>query len=143
LPNHKSILILDDEFDIVSLIKRSLHQNGFCDVFAFTEPSLAFEHFQINSNSYGLVISDIRMPGMTGFEFVRRVKDINSKVRVVFMSAFDINDIEFSKVLPSSIKIDGFMRKPFLPSELLKLIDKQLNEIGEESLDRTSDYKQY
>jgi hypothetical protein len=35
------------------------------------------------------------------------------------------------------------MRKPFLPSELLKLIDKQLNEIGEESLDRTSDYKQY
>jgi two-component SAPR family response regulator len=80
---------------------------------------------------------------MTGFEFVRRVKDINSKVRVVFMSAFDINDIEFSKVLPSSIKIDGFMRKPFLPSELLKLIDKQLNEIGEESLDRTSDYKQY
>lgn len=117
MPNHKSILILDDEFDIVSLIKRSLHQNGFCDVFAFTEPSLAFEHFQINSNSYGLVISDIRMPAMTGFEFVRRVKDINSKVRVVFMSAFDINDIEFSKVLPSSIKIDRFIRKPFLPSD--------------------------
>jgi hypothetical protein len=59
------------------------------------------------------------------------------------MSAFDINDIEFSKVLPSSIKIDGFIRKPFLPSELLKLIDKQLNEIEEESLNRTSDYKQY
>ena len=143
MPNHKFILILDDEFDIVSIIKQSLHRNGFHDIFAFTEPSLALEHFQINSKSYGLVISDIRMPGMTGFEFVRRVKDLNSEVKIVFMSAFDMNDIDFSKVLPSSIKIDGFIRKPFLPSELLMLINKQLNDIGEESLNRTSDYKQY
>jgi hypothetical protein len=45
------------------------------------------------------------------------------------MTAFDINDIEFSKVLPSSTKVDGFIRKPFLPKELLKLIDKQFKDI--------------
>jgi DNA-binding response OmpR family regulator len=129
LPNRKSILILDDEFDIVSLIKQSLHRNGFHNIFTFTEPLSALEHFQINSKSYGLVISDIRMPGMTGFEFIRRVKALNSEVRVLFMSAFDFNEIDFSKVLPSYIKIDGYIRKPFLAKELLKLIDKQLNDI--------------
>ena len=129
MPNRKSILILDDEFDIVSLIKQSLHRNGFHNIFAFTEPLSALEHFQINSKSYGLVISDIRMPGMTGFEFIRRVKALNSEVRVLFMSAFDISDIDFSKVLPSYIKIHGYIRKPFLAKELLKLIDKQLNGI--------------
>ena len=129
MPNRKSILILDDEFDIVSLIKQSLHRNGFHNIFAFTEPLSALEHFQINSKSYGLVISDIRMPGMTGFEFIRRVKALNSEVRVLFMSAFDFNEIDFSKVLPSYIKIDGYIRKPFLAKELLKLIDKQLNGI--------------
>ena len=45
------------------------------------------------------------------------------------MSAFDFNEIDFSKVLPSYIKIDGYIRKPFLAKELLKLIDKQLNGI--------------
>lgn len=69
------------------------------------------------------------MPGMTGFEFVRRLKGLNSEVKVLFMSAFDINDIDFSKVLPSYIKIDGYIRKPFLLKELIKLIDKQLNRI--------------
>ena len=80
MPNRKSILILDDEFDIVSLIKQSLHRNGFHNIFAFTEQSLVLEHFQLNSKSYGLVISDIRMPGMTGFEFVRRVKALTLKL---------------------------------------------------------------
>ena len=120
MPNQKSILILDDEFDIVSLIKQSLQRRGFHNIFAFTEPSLALEHFQLNSKSYGLAISDIRMPGMTGLEFVTRVKAINSEVRVLFMSAFDFNDIDFSKVLASSIKIDGFIRKPFFANRIAK-----------------------
>jgi DNA-binding response OmpR family regulator len=132
LPNNKSILVLDDELDIVSLIKQALHRHGFRYIFAFTEPSLALEHFQINSKNYDLVISDIRMPGMTGFEFIRRVKALNPEVKIIFMTAFDINDIEFSKVLPSSIKIDDFIRKPFLPKELLKLIDKQFKGIEKE-----------
>ncbi len=99
MPNQKSILILDDEFDIVSLIKQYLHKNGLHNIFAFTEPSLALEHFQLNSKSYGLAISDIRMPGMTGLEFVTRVKAINSEVRVLFMSAFDLMILNFQKYL--------------------------------------------
>jgi DNA-binding response OmpR family regulator len=47
-----------------------LQKQGF-EVFGFTDPLLALEHFQINSRKYGLVISDLRMPGMNGYEFLK------------------------------------------------------------------------
>ncbi len=57
------VMIIDDEFDIVSTFKQGLERRGF-HVFGFTEPTLALEHFQLNQEKYGLVISDLRMPGM-------------------------------------------------------------------------------
>ena len=47
------------------------------------------------------VISDIRMPGMNGYEFVKEVKKINPKVNVLLMTAFEIEDNEFHNILPS------------------------------------------
>ena len=52
-------------------------------------PLLALEHFKINCNIYHIILSDVRMPGMNGFEFVKMLKEINPKVIVLFMSAFD------------------------------------------------------
>jgi DNA-binding NtrC family response regulator len=88
----KSILILDDEFDIVSVLKQGIDKQGF-RVFGFTDPYLALEHFQINSELYGLVITDLRMPGMNGYEFIKKVKEIKPQVKVFFMTAFSINDV--------------------------------------------------
>jgi hypothetical protein len=59
------------------------------------------------------------MPGMTGFEFVTRVKAINSEVRVLFMSDLILMILNFSKVLPS-IQIDVFIRKPFFANRIAK-----------------------
>ena len=67
LPANEWILIVDDEFDIMSIFKEVLMNKGF-HVFGFTDPLLALEHFQINIKRYGLVISDLRMPGMNGYE---------------------------------------------------------------------------
>ena len=75
---HKSILILDDEFDIVSVLKQGIDKRGF-RVFPFTDLYLALKHFQINFELYGLVISDLRMPGMNGYEFIEKVKGINHR----------------------------------------------------------------
>ena len=97
----QSILVLDDEFEIVTMIKSFLQKHGF-HVYAFTDPHLALEHFQINARIYGLIISDIRMPQMNGFEFIKKVKGIKPEVKVFFMTAFEINDIEFRRVLPST-----------------------------------------
>jgi DNA-binding response OmpR family regulator len=106
----RSILVIDDEFDIVNPIKRSLQKQGV-DVYGYTDPLLAFEHFKNNPNSIDLILCDIRMPQMNGYELVRRIKTLQPKVRIILMSAFEINGLEFSKVLPS-INIDGFISKP-------------------------------
>ena len=112
MANSKHILVLDDDFDIVSIIKISLQKRRF-NVFAFTDPFLALEHFELNSKNYGLVLSDVRMPGMPGFEFVRKVREIEPNVKILLMSAFEISDLEFSRALPSDTKIDGFPKTSF------------------------------
>lgn len=122
MANSKHILVLDDDFDIVSLIKISLQKSHF-NVFAFTDPFLALEHFELNSKNYGLVLSDVRMPGMPGFEFVRKVREIEPNVKILLMSAFEISDLEFSRALPSDTKIDGFVQKPVSPKDLVRVIE--------------------
>jgi two-component SAPR family response regulator len=126
LVKRKSILILDDEFDIMNVIKVSLNKTNNLKVYGFTDPLLALEHFKLNAAEYGLVISDIRMPKMNGYEFVREVKKIKPKVKVFLMTAFDINGQEFSKVLPD-IKVNQFIKKPISIGELTTSILNHIN----------------
>jgi DNA-binding NtrC family response regulator len=104
----KSILVLDDELDIVIIFRQALSRGGF-HVFGFTDPLLALEHFKLNASDYALVISDVRMPQMNGFEFVSSIKTIKPDAKIVLMSAFEVSDLEFA-TLP--IKINDFIRKP-------------------------------
>lgn len=120
-----AILVLDDEPDIVTILKEGLGHLGF-HVFAFTDPNLALEHFGLNYKNYGLVISDIRMPQMNGFEFIKKVKQIKPAVRVFFMTAFEINEIEFSNILPS-VSIDEFIQKPVTLERLGGLISEYIS----------------
>jgi CheY-like chemotaxis protein len=115
------VLVLDDDFDISLLIKQTLQKDNFKNVFAFTDPLLALEHFRINQKDYSLIISDIRMPTMNGFEFIREAKKINPKVKILLMTAFEIDDKEFARVLPKP-KIDGLIRKPASPKQILNTV---------------------
>ena len=76
---------------------------------------LAVEHFRRNANNYDIVITDIRMPYMTGFQVARAVKQIRPNVKVAFATSFDINKSEFDKIFPS-IEADAFITKPVKPS---------------------------
>jgi two-component system response regulator ChvI len=115
-------MVVDDELDIVNLIKQSLDMSGF-KVRTFMDALAALKHFKSNFRYYDIVISDIRMPGMNGYEFVKHVKKINRKVKTVLMSAFEINDKEFHNLLPD-IKVDAFLQKPFRIQQLKDTIDK-------------------
>ena len=119
------ILLLDDEIDLVAPFKLLLEKQGF-SVSGFTEPLLALEHFQINRDKYRLVISDLRMPGMNGFEFVKKIKELKPEVKVFFMTAFEIDDIEFKRLLPS-VKIDEFIQKPCSVKSLIAAITKHMD----------------
>jgi len=104
-------MIVDDESDILYVLKPGIEKNLGCSISTFSDPVQALKHFRNNPDTYDLIISDARMPGMTGFELVRRVKDAKPDVKVIIMTAFDINRLEFESVLPST-KIDGFVTKP-------------------------------
>ena len=120
--NTDTILMLDDEFDIMNIFTLALEQQGF-HVVGFTEPLLALEHFQENSEQYGLVISDIRMPVMDGYEFIKKVKKIKPNVKVFFMSAYLSDDIQFKTAL-WLVKVDEYIEKPISLNDFMKLVKK-------------------
>ncbi len=102
-----------------------LLKNGFL-VNAFTNPEEALQSFKSDAESYCLVLSDVRMPKLSGIQLSRKVKEINPNVKVVLMTAFEIRDNEFSKVFPST-QVDGFVQKPI---GIKELIGKILSLIG-------------
>jgi len=120
--NADSILMLDDEFDIMRTFTLALQQQGF-HVIGFTEPLLALEHFQKNSEQYGLVISDIMMPVMEGYEFIKKVKEIKPNVKVFFMSAYLTDDIQYRTGL-SVLKVDEYIEKAISLDDFMKLVEK-------------------
>lgn len=117
----KSILILDDEYDIVTILKKSLSIEGF-SVFGFTDPLLALEHFKSNSDMYEIVLTDLRMPQMGGIEFATHIRRISPIVKILMMSAFDMDDLN----IQSSLQIAEFLQKPFSPIALPKIISKYM-----------------
>jgi DNA-binding NtrC family response regulator len=122
--NQMMIQVVDDDFDILNVIKLYLQKVGL-NVFGFTDPNLALEHFRINCKDYILVVSDIRMPGMNGFEFVRKVREISPAIKVLLMSAFEVNSTELSIGLGGA-KIEGFIQKPISLRKLSSIVQKQL-----------------
>ena len=121
-----NLLVVDDDSDIAQVLKQGLLKNGFL-VSAFTSPEEALQNFQSNSKDYCLMLSDIRMPEISGIKLARKVKEINPNVKVVLMTTFEIRDNEFSKVFPST-QVDGFVQKPI---GIKDLTDKILSIIGE------------
>jgi DNA-binding NtrC family response regulator len=121
-----NLLVIDDDPDIAHVLKQGFLKNSFL-VSAFTNPEEALKNFQSNSEEYCLMLSDIRMPGMSGIKLARKVKEINPKVKVILMTSFEIRDNEFSKVFPST-QVDGFVQKPI---QIEDLTNKILDIIGE------------
>jgi CheY-like chemotaxis protein len=125
----KSIMVVDDEIDIITVIKHLLqvnNNNSSFRVYGFTNPFLALEHFKLNYKDYVLVISDIKMRSINGFEFIRRVREIHPTVKVLMMSALNIDNDLFDsfQVLASSTMVDGFMQKPISMRNLNEIVQK-------------------
>jgi DNA-binding NtrC family response regulator len=122
------IMVVDDDIDIATLVKITLQKDGFKNVFAFTRPSLALEHFKINYEDYCMVITDIRMPEMNGFEFARSVSRVKPEIKVLLMTAFDNND---DTLLDMNVKyntnISGIIQKPVSSAKLTRMTVSQIS----------------
>jgi CheY-like chemotaxis protein len=127
-------MVVDDEKDILRVIKRDLESgrnnnnyetNFLVDAFSNSELALdAIEHHP--ANYYDLVLTDIRMPKMNGFELYRRIKEKNPSMKIAFITAFEINKEEFSKVLPS-IDVKDFIIKPISMANLIRKLKSMID----------------
>ena len=115
---------MDDEFDISNSIKRGLEKKGF-EVDAYTDPTEALAHYV--KGRYDILLVDIRMPKMSGFEFVRAVRSTDSKVQFCFLTAFDVQRSEFSKLFPD-VDVSHLLRKPITLTDLAHILNQLLRE---------------
>jgi CheY-like chemotaxis protein len=114
-------MIVDDEPDLLAITGTMLENRGY-KVHAFTDPIKALDHVKVDScKECSVVVSDIRMPGMSGFELVRYLKEARPEMKVILITAFKINKEEVQKVLPST-PVDGFVTKPFRSADLIEAV---------------------
>jgi CheY-like chemotaxis protein len=94
-------------------------------IFAFTDPTIALEHFKINRRFYDLVTSDLRMQVINGFQLLKTVKDLNPQIRTILMTAFDVDDELFAEYRKKEI-INSFVQKPIRLENLVQEVSGQL-----------------
>jgi DNA-binding NtrC family response regulator len=113
------ILVVDDERDITSVIKKGLKSNGF-EVDSYNDPILALEKFRVDV--YDILIIDIKMPKMNGFELYKKMKETDNKLKVCFLTAIEYYDDEFRMAFPK-LTLKCFADKPIsidLPAKIIK-----------------------
>ena len=116
-------MIVDDEKDILSILKSGLESKGGFVVDTFSSGEAAIQAIVSKApDHYDLVLTDIRMPKMNGFELYRRIRDKNASIPIAFITAFEINEDEFSKVMPS-IKVRDFIKKPIRIPDLVEKLN--------------------
>ena len=116
----KRILLIDDEPDITYTLEKVLEDNGL-KVDSFNDPILAVNNYK--ANFYDLIILDIKMPKMDGFELYIKIRAKDPKVKICFLTAIATFNEEFRKiglVLDKTINEDYFIRKPIHTKDLIK-----------------------
>jgi len=117
------ILAVDDEEDILLVVKRYLQLHDF-EVNTFTSPQKALLNYK--ANYYDLVILDIRMPGMDGFELYRKIRQLDSKVKVCFLTAFETYRDRFRETFPELEEVKCYIKKPVSATQLVKHVQTVL-----------------
>jgi DNA-binding response OmpR family regulator len=117
------ILIVDDDSDITNSFSLCLEDTGIFQVVTYNDSVEALSNFK--ADSYDLVLLDIKMPKLNGFKLCEKMKGVDSKVRVCFISAFDIDSPELRNMVPS-LGVECFIPKPILVKDLIKRIETEL-----------------
>lgn len=117
------VLIVEDEADLLHSIKKGLTRNGF-EVDGFDDPLEVLAKFK--PNTYDVLLVDIRMPKMNGFELYRAIKKSGDKSIIFFITAFEVYYEEFKKIFPD-LDVKYFIKKPITIAELVAKINHVLN----------------
>jgi CheY-like chemotaxis protein len=123
----KKIMLVDDEADILWLFKMILESDARLKVDAFADPIVALENFR--PGLYDLLLIDIAMPKMNGFELYDKIRELDKKVKISFVTASEMFYEEIRKeAFPEFDTTICFIRKPIANPDLIKQV-KQISEI--------------
>ena len=118
------IMIVDDEQDIARLFGISLEREGFV-VDVFNDSLSALSNYK--ADLYDLLLLDIRMPNMNGFELYQKIKDIDYTAKVCFITGYEESVNSFKKIFPSLEEVDCFIRKPIEMHNLVKTVKSKID----------------
>ena len=123
----KTVLIIEDDMAIHSLLKETLELNDFKTISAYsgTEGKLLFEHSQVD-----LVLLDLMLPGMNGEKFLQEIR-LNSSIPVIIISAKNDQNSKLELLVNGA---DDYITKPFDVKELLARIHIQLRHATQSSV---------
>lgn len=109
------VLLIDDDFDCLSSLEEFLSMTGYC-CDTYLDPCRAMEEYE--KEAHDVVITDVKMPGMDGYEVLKKVQGLNPRGKVIMISAYDEEPGE-------GVKPFAYMNKP-LDLEGLMLILKEI-----------------
>jgi CheY-like chemotaxis protein len=124
MPDNLRILLVEDDLDLLSMVERYLKQWKFA-VDPFNDPVEALAQFEKNADAYSLVITDIKMPNMSGIQMAGRMLLIKPDTKVVLMTAYDVIPDDLESSVPV-VKYRDILRKPFRLLEICNAVKKQL-----------------
>lgn len=122
----KRILVVDDEQDIAFTLKATLEETESFQVETFTDPVLALSEFK--AGVYDLAVLDIRMPEMDGFELCRKLRDVDSRLKICFLTAAEMLYYqETDSDVVNDLGKDCFITKPVDNENFVKNIESILS----------------
>ena len=119
------IMVVDDEYDIVHIVRRHLERWGY-SVDTYTDPAFALQIFKNNPDRYSMILTDIRMPEMSGVTLATLMRKAKPEIKIVIMTAFEIEPQDLSMNLPN-ITHDDILKKPFSLLQICEAVKKQLS----------------
>jgi two-component SAPR family response regulator len=126
----EKILVVDDEVDIAFSLKTVLERNRLVHVDTFNDPADVISKYNNQPGIvHDLLIIDILMPRMNGFELYEKIKKIDNNAKVCFISAYRMYFEALREMYPD-YEVDCFMNKPFENEDLLRKVDGALSTIG-------------
>jgi CheY-like chemotaxis protein len=121
---NKRILLVDDEPDVTYTVEKVLENNGFV-VCSYNDPTLVLSNFKLGL--YDLLLLDIRMPKMNGFELYQKMMEIDSNVKICFLTASELFYEEYRRLdVYPRVNKERFIQKPIRTEELIHLLNEIL-----------------
>ena len=118
----KQIAIVDDEADLTYLFCEALSSVGLNGI-GFDDPLIALEYIHEHSSDIGMVITDWKMPKMSGFESIRKIDEMDQDIKIVLMSAYELEEDQLKEV-----NKDDYLKKPIHMSKLIETVKKELTQ---------------